>query len=417
MRTLLAALVLSSFCATPVISQGQSAIEMGQQHVLRSSVMDEDREILVTVPESYARTTIGYPVLFLLDGSSHILHATATTRTLAAARNRAPEMIVVAVPNTSGNRNRDLTPGAGAERFERFFGEELIPWVDSTYRTVPERIIMGHSLGGSFVTHALLNRPELFDVYIAASAPLWRYDSLAHDMRQGLQRAAKANVALYLTIGEEEWSQLRGGVERFAEALTATAADMVPNWSFVDLPGEDHSSTSQKTLYSSLETHYASYRFPYFEVQAELDSLGGLRAIEDHFARASSRFGYPVHPPERVLEAVASVYVVEGKHAETMELAVAYKTAYSAWAEALINRTGYDLLQRGDVEQAIAAFKRNTMLFSDSPNTYDSLADGYCRAGDEEAARKSMLQAVAAAEERSHPRVEIYRTRAGQPCR
>ena len=41
----------------------------------------------------------------ILDGSSHILHATATTRSLAAARNRAPEMIAVAVPNTSGSRN------------------------------------------------------------------------------------------------------------------------------------------------------------------------------------------------------------------------------------------------------------------------------------------------------------------------
>jgi predicted alpha/beta superfamily hydrolase len=144
MRTLLVILVLSLFGVTAADAQGQSAIEMGEQHVLRSRVMNENREILVTLPESYARTTIGYPVLFVLDGSSHILDATATTRTLAAARNRAPELIVVAVPNTSGNRSRDLTPGAGAERFERFFGEELIPWVDKRYRTVPERIIMGH---------------------------------------------------------------------------------------------------------------------------------------------------------------------------------------------------------------------------------------------------------------------------------
>jgi hypothetical protein len=81
MRTLLATLALSLCCATPAIAQGQSAIEMGQQHVLRSRVMNENREILVIVPDSYARTTIGYPVLFVLDGRSHILHATATSGT------------------------------------------------------------------------------------------------------------------------------------------------------------------------------------------------------------------------------------------------------------------------------------------------------------------------------------------------
>jgi predicted alpha/beta superfamily hydrolase len=193
------------------------AIATGESHVIQSRVMQEQRRVLVTLPESYQRTTVGYPALFVLDGSSHILHATSTTRFLAAARNRIPEMIVVAVPNT--NRNRDLTPGAGAGRFERFFAEELLPWVDSAYRTVPERIILGHSLGGSFVTHALLNRPDLFDVYIAASAPLWRYDSLARDVRAGLARAGKAGKAIYLSVGEHETAQLRGGVTAFATTL------------------------------------------------------------------------------------------------------------------------------------------------------------------------------------------------------
>jgi hypothetical protein len=42
--------------------------------------MQEQRRVLVTLPASYERTAVGYPVLFMLDGSSHILHATATSR-------------------------------------------------------------------------------------------------------------------------------------------------------------------------------------------------------------------------------------------------------------------------------------------------------------------------------------------------
>jgi predicted alpha/beta superfamily hydrolase len=175
-------------------------ITLGETVVIPSTVMREDRRVMVSLPESYGRTSSGYPVLFLLDGSSHIVHGAALVQYLVTARNRIPEMIVVALPNT--NRNRDMTPGPGAVQFQKYLVEELIPWVEQKYRTVPERVVVGHSLSGSFVVHTLLNRPALFSGYVAASAPLWRYDGLAQDMRSGLARAAQAGAAVYLTVGE-----------------------------------------------------------------------------------------------------------------------------------------------------------------------------------------------------------------------
>jgi enterochelin esterase-like enzyme len=126
-RTLLASCAFSSTLFPQEVGR---VVATGESHLIPSRVMQEQRRVLVTLPESYERTAVGYPVLFMLDGTSHVLHATATSRFLSAARNRIPEMIVVVLPNT--NRNRDLTPGPGAERFQRFFAEELFPWVDST---------------------------------------------------------------------------------------------------------------------------------------------------------------------------------------------------------------------------------------------------------------------------------------------
>src|SRR5687767_10968294 len=141
-------------------------ITVGETFVVPSSVMGEDRRVMISLPESYGQTRSGYPVLFLLDGSSHIVHGGALVRYLVTARNRIPEMIVVALPNT--NRNRDMTPGPGAVHYQKYLAEELIPWVEQHYRTVPERVVVGHSLSASFVVHTLLNRPALFDGYIAA---------------------------------------------------------------------------------------------------------------------------------------------------------------------------------------------------------------------------------------------------------
>jgi len=197
--------------ATTVHGQTQSTnrqIGLGEARSFHSAILNEDREVQITLPETYGRTAISYPVLFLLDGSSHLLHGSATTRFLANARNRIPDMIVVAIPNT--NRNRDMTPGPGAATFQRVLADELIPWVERNYRAAPERILFGHSLSASFAVHTLLNRPELFDGYIAASAPLWRYENFAADVKAGLLRAAKAGTAVYLTVGQYENEQLRG---------------------------------------------------------------------------------------------------------------------------------------------------------------------------------------------------------------
>lgn len=411
--------VVAAALGAPVHSPAQTPnqpIVLGEAGTIRSAILDENREVQVALPESYGRTAIAYPVLFLLDGSSHLLHATATSRFLASARNRIPEMIVVAIPNT--NRNRDLTPGPGAATFQRFLGEELIPWVERTYRAAPERILFGHSLSGSFAVHTLLNRPDLFDMYVAASAPLWRYDSLAADMRAGLARAARAGAAVYLAVGEHEHAQLREGVRRFAAALDAAEPGARPTWSYLDMKDEDHSSTSQRSLYNALEARYAEWRFPFFEDQAELDRVGGLQALEAHYERFGKRFGYRSPPPEARLRQVARIYVTSARHDDVIRLASAYAVPYPAAAEGIVNQAGYDQLRRGEVQRAVETFKRNAEAFPASPNVHDSLGDAYCQAGEAALGRQSYQQAARVAGTRSppHPRLGWYEGKAAKGC-
>ena len=406
--------VLAAPSHTSAQSRGRS-IDLGEARTIHSAVLAEDREVLIALPETYGRTSISYPVLFLLDGSSHLLHATATARFLASARNRIPEMIVVAIPNT--NRNRDLTPGPGATKFQRFLGDELIPWVETNYRAASERILFGHSLSASFAVHTLLNRAELFDVYVAASPPLWRYDGLAGDTTAGLGHAGQARAALYLTVGEHENDRLREGVERFAAVLKA-GDSALPGWSYVLLKDEDHSSTPHRSIYNALEARYAEWRFKFFEDLTELDAVGGLKGLEAHYERFSKRFGYRAPPPEDRLLQVGRIYVAAERHQEVMQLASAYLTQYPAMAENLINQVGYDQLRRGQLVKAVQTFKRNVELFPNSPNVHDSLGDAYCRTGDSGSARRSYQQAAQVAKSRTpqHPRLGFYEAKAKKGC-
>ena len=165
-------------------------IIIGQRLGLQSHVLGEERPYWVFLPISYSDGTYApqrYPVLYLLDGEEHFHSASGLVRHMSSVI-QIPELIVVAIPNTS--RIRDLTrthskfvvgkkesdalgSSGGGETFLRFLEEELSPHIDSTYRTLPYRVLVGHSLGGLLVLHTLLDVPDMYQSYIAIDPSLW----------------------------------------------------------------------------------------------------------------------------------------------------------------------------------------------------------------------------------------------------
>jgi len=132
----------------------------------------------------------GYPVLYLLDGNAALGALNAALLDDLARRPQPP--VLVAVGYSGGKRldgpgrAYDYTPTAptsdrfrqmatgGADVFLAWLLERLEPAVA---RQVPldhtRRTLWGHSLGGLFVTHALLTRPDAFAQGYAASPSLW----------------------------------------------------------------------------------------------------------------------------------------------------------------------------------------------------------------------------------------------------
>ncbi len=143
---------------------------------MKSSILNEERRVLVHLPASYDTSGKSYPVLYLLDGTpAFLLEMIAITNRLRNDRN-APEMIIVAIENT--NRDHDMMPVVtkdlpGPPRAEAFLGfleKELVPDIEQTYRTAPPGTLQGKSLSGLFTIYALLARPTAFNAYVACSA-------------------------------------------------------------------------------------------------------------------------------------------------------------------------------------------------------------------------------------------------------
>jgi dienelactone hydrolase len=62
--------------------------------------------------------------------------------------------------------------------------------------------------------------------------------------------------------------------------------------------------------------------------------------------------------------------------------------------EAIVNTIGYEHLQAGETGEAIEIFQLNVAGFPESPNTYDSLSDGYIAAGQKDLALENVKKAL-----------------------
>lgn len=346
---------------------------------LDSKIMGEKRTFIVRVPASYQTGARRYPVVYLTDGDAHIGH-TAATADYLAREGRMPEVILVAVVNT--DRTRDLTPTkvaerpeetGGADRFLDFFEKELIPSIESRYRTQRFRVFAGHSLGGLFALHALFTRPHLFDAWIAVSPSLhWDDRYLFRSANTFFEKNKGLATNLIVTIGDEG-NDSRAAFDDFKKLVTKRAPKTFETL-FVHLADEDHGSVVMPSHYTALRKVFAPWRFTLAD---GADPKKELTRANEHFDKLSARLGEKIPVPEN-----------------------------------LTNVIGYRLLQTNRTIDAIAVFQTNAKNWPQSANVYDSLGEAYEKAGQRAEARASYERAAEIGAATKDPNLPIFRRNA-----
>lgn len=376
---LLTPAALGQAAAPPVFDTGTS-------FKLKSAVLGEERTILVRTPAAYDRGEQRYPVLYMTDGDAHLQHTAASVAFLAR-NGRMPEMIVVGIPNT--DRARDLTPtrvermsgnpnarfptSGGADNFLKFIETELVPHIDSKYRTVPFRALAGHSLGGMFAIHAMVSRPELFNAVISVSPALqWDNFVTIDRAKEFFKNRKDYNRTLFVTLGNEQ-GDIEDGYKLLREILEKQQVKGFA-WEAVHMNDEDHGSVVLRSHYAGLRKIYDGWQFPRDPMTGGMN-VTGLKGLEDHYSKLSERLSYKVIAPEP-----------------------------------LMNQLGYQLMGAGKMDEAIEAFKLNVERYPKSANVYDSLAEAHEKSGKLDLARAGYEKAVAIGKETADPNLNIYQT-------
>lgn len=161
-------------------------LNIGQSFVLSSDLLAEPRRINLYFPQAYfEQAEMRFPVLYMPDGGLHedFLHIAGLLQIGSLNWTTRP-FILVGIENT--DRKRDLTGPTDSPEdkkiatmvgqskvFRAFIRNELIPVIDSHFRTSGERALVGESLAGLFAVETMLLEPELFDTYIAVDPSLW----------------------------------------------------------------------------------------------------------------------------------------------------------------------------------------------------------------------------------------------------
>ena len=185
---LYALLLVASSVDADVDTQYLQGLGDTRYHYVESKTIGRGFHIYVALPDNYNQSTDkSYPTIYLLDGGSLFPILSPYYRLLNFGEG-LPEAIIVSISYGSedfgnGNyRSTDYTAPSierahygGAETFQQFLGNELIPLIEETYPSrADRRIIFGSSLGGQFVLFTALTKPTLFWGHIATNPALHR---------------------------------------------------------------------------------------------------------------------------------------------------------------------------------------------------------------------------------------------------
>ncbi|MGS2763676.1 alpha/beta hydrolase-fold protein [Sinomicrobium sp. M5D2P9] len=335
--------------------------------LIHSKELNEPRSIWIHLPADYYSTKKSYPVLYVLDGEGHFKYVSDLVDYLSGYdRNRTPEMIVVAIPNV--DRGRDLTPVQlfngktrqvetsdtdGGYDFLQFIQNELVPYVNTNYRTAPYRILAGHSLAGLFSLYTKVTSPDLFNVTILMS-PAIDIDSgntkILDDFQSFLKNHQNLSDRFFISIGNEN--------TRAVDAIVKQLRKFAPksmDWNFKKYEDENHFSVTYKSMFDALKFIYKDWFIDnYATTNMTYDE------IRSHFDKLSEEFGYTIVP-----------------------------------GEDFMNNYGYKQLRSNNIDDAIKIFKQNIQNYPGSWNVYDSMGEAYMKKGKRQLAIENYEKSIA----------------------
>lgn len=399
MRIFLLCLISTFFMS--LNAQNRDSVVIGSIENIHSEILNETRKIWIHVPAS-AKTdsTKRYPVVYLLDAEKNFTGVVGMIDLLSSVNgnNFCPEMIIVGIPNPDRTtRIRDLTPtkvtgglwidnltakvSGGGEEFMAFIGKELIPRIDSVYRTTRYRLLIGHSTGGLTVINTMVHHNDLFKSYIAIDPSMWwDKQKLLKETQTSLKSSSYSGISLFLAMAHTQAGDLDTAKVKtdttsgtfHARSILQLSSYLMHNRQnglqviFKYYDNDTHASVPLIATYDALRTIFKDYPLEIRDIYYSDPSFNLALFIKEHYQNIGLKYDLASGNSHIMLP-----------------------------PEDLVNNLGFFVLGKKQLEKAMDMFKMNITNYPSGPVAYDYLGDVYVEKGDKENAvkcyKKSLL--------------------------
>ena len=145
---------------------------------MTSKILKMDRKYAVYLPPDYETSQRSYPVLYLLHGAGDdqtgwVQFGEVLLIADNAIRSGKATPMIIIMPDANTGKRGYVNDVKGEWRYEDFFFQEFMPFVEKTYRIKSDkryRAIAGLSMGGEGTFIYALHHPELFSSACPLSA-------------------------------------------------------------------------------------------------------------------------------------------------------------------------------------------------------------------------------------------------------
>jgi len=354
---LMSALLLGACLAAPARAQvtpeaGPPVVGIGHKHTIPSRILGEKVDLVVHLPADYSSSEQRYPILLLLGSDYRAKFAlAAATLDYMTAQGQLPGIVLVGVDLPHGNfvlvPQEKAGGTASADRHIATLAEEILPFVDRTFRTNSYRVLYGGSNSGVFAIYALLSGKLPFQAYFASSPMLgWCPGLISEKAKAAFADSSRPGRFLFLLASDDDFGRVTSELPQFV-GLLSKSAPVWFRWKSETRHNEGH--VPEMDLSLGLRA-----LFPDYSPRAEPTSL---RSLRDHFAALSERYGFAIEVPVALILDVGLTLANSHQLDEAQRIFEFAVERYPRNAQ-MHAGLGFVHKQRGDAEAAIVHLKK-----------------------------------------------------------
>lgn len=182
--------------------------ELNQFRKIIGKVSNDTVEFFISLPKSYKSSTKIYPVVYYLHGMNEYYVSERTYQISDFFRKQAeskklPEVIIVFPDGKDGFWGDHYD---GNPLLETNLIEEIIPYVDQSFRTEKSRILMGWSSGGVGALNFYSKNPEVFNCVVSLDGAVTSWNEiLTFQPQTARQMTNSDSIYYYKHFSPNQW--------------------------------------------------------------------------------------------------------------------------------------------------------------------------------------------------------------------